>query len=85
MIQTIQLRWDRTARPQPHQFGMARMAATHVEIQGMELEIFTDVDEASRFLFGRCGVEGRQNSVIQVRRPAPRPGVSLRRVSLHGR
>lgn len=37
---------------QPHQFGVARMAATHVEIQDMIMEIFTDLDEASRWLLG---------------------------------
>ena len=36
--------------PEPHQFGMARMAATHHDLQGLEMEIFTDLDEAFRWL-----------------------------------
>ena len=36
--------------PEAHQFGMARMAATHHDLQGLELEIFTDLDEAVRWL-----------------------------------
>ncbi len=35
---------------EPHQFGVARMAATHVEMHGMELGIFTDIQEASMWL-----------------------------------
>jgi len=35
---------------EPHQYGMARMAATHNEIQGLEMRIFTDFDEAFRWL-----------------------------------
>lgn len=34
----------------PHQFGLARMAATHLDLQGMELGIFTDFDEAVQWL-----------------------------------
>jgi hypothetical protein len=36
--------------PEPHQFGMARMAASHHEIQGLEMSIFTDLEEAFRWL-----------------------------------
>jgi hypothetical protein len=39
---------------QTHQYGLARMAATHVEMQGMQLEIFTDLEEASQWLLGRA-------------------------------
>jgi hypothetical protein len=35
---------------QLHQLGMARMAATHLDLRGMELEIFTDLNEAVRWL-----------------------------------
>lgn len=35
---------------QLHQFGLARMAATHVELRGMESGIFRDFDEASTWL-----------------------------------
>jgi hypothetical protein len=35
---------------QPHQFGMARMAATYLDLKGLELEIFTDMDEATHRL-----------------------------------
>jgi hypothetical protein len=34
----------------PHQFGMARMAATHVELRGLELAIFHDFDQAAAWL-----------------------------------
>ena len=34
----------------PSQFGMARMAATHLELRGMTLGIFTDLDEAVKWL-----------------------------------
>jgi hypothetical protein len=33
-----------------HQFGMARMAATHLDLTGLELEIFKDMDEALLWL-----------------------------------
>jgi len=36
--------------PEPHQFGMARMAATHHGLQGLDMEIFTDMGEALRWL-----------------------------------
>ena len=36
--------------PKPHQYGLARMAATHLECQGMCLEIFLDIGEAERWL-----------------------------------
>jgi hypothetical protein len=36
--------------PKAFQYGLARMAATHVEFQGMQLEIFQDMDEAERWL-----------------------------------
>jgi hypothetical protein len=36
--------------PEPHQIGMARMVATHHEIQGVEMSIFTDLEEALRWL-----------------------------------
>jgi hypothetical protein len=35
---------------QPHQLGMARMAAAHLDLRGMELEIFTDLDKALQWL-----------------------------------
>ena len=35
---------------QPHQFGVARMAAAHIEPRGMQLEIFTDITKASEWL-----------------------------------
>jgi len=35
---------------EPHQFGMARMASIHLDLRGMELEIFTDLNEAERWL-----------------------------------
>lgn len=35
---------------QPHQFGVARMAAAHIETRGMQFEIFTDVATASQWL-----------------------------------
>lgn len=40
--------------PQTHQYGLARMAATHVEMHGMELQIFTDMDAASQWLLGQA-------------------------------
>ncbi len=39
---------------QPHQFGLARMAEIHLDIKGLELEIFTDLDDALHWL-GRAG------------------------------
>ena len=39
---------------QPHQFGMARMAAVHIEMRGMQLGIFTEVESASQWLLGRA-------------------------------
>ncbi len=33
-----------------HQVGMAHMAATHLELRGMELQIFTDREEALQWL-----------------------------------
>ena len=36
--------------PEPHQIGMARMVATHHEIQGLEMSIFNDLEEALRWL-----------------------------------
>ena len=35
---------------QPHQFGVARMAAAHIETRGMQFEIFTDLAKASAWL-----------------------------------
>jgi hypothetical protein len=35
---------------QPHQFGVARMAAAHIESRGMQFEIFTDIAKASEWL-----------------------------------
>jgi hypothetical protein len=39
---------------QTHQYGLARMAATHVEMHGMELQIFTDIEAASQWLLGQA-------------------------------
>lgn len=36
--------------PRPHQYGLARMEAAHLEFQGMELEVFSDVNEALMWL-----------------------------------
>jgi len=38
------------AGPRPHQYGIARMEAAHLEFQGMEMEVFCDVDEALLWL-----------------------------------
>jgi len=38
------------AGPRPHQYGMARMEAAHLEFQGLELEVFCDVNEALLWL-----------------------------------
>jgi hypothetical protein len=35
---------------EPHQFGLARMAEIHLDIKGLELEIFTDLDDALQWL-----------------------------------
>jgi hypothetical protein len=35
---------------QPHQFGLARMAATHLDTKGLDLEIFADMEEALSWL-----------------------------------
>jgi hypothetical protein len=35
---------------QPHQYGVARMAAAHIETRGMQFEIFTDIDKACEWL-----------------------------------
>jgi hypothetical protein len=37
-------------RPQPNQFGVARMATTHHEMAGLEMDIFTDFEAAFRWL-----------------------------------
>lgn len=37
-------------RPQPNQFGVARMATTHHEMAGLEMDIFTDFEEALQWL-----------------------------------
>ena len=42
---------------QPHQFGVARMAAAHIETRGMQFEIFTDIAKASKWL-----AEGRSST-----------------------
>jgi hypothetical protein len=39
---------------QTHQFGMARMAAVHVEMRGMDLGIFSDLESASQSLLERA-------------------------------
>ncbi len=39
---------------QTHQFGMARMAAAHVEMRGLQLGIFTELESASQWLLGRA-------------------------------
>ena len=36
--------------PKPHQYGLARMASVHSETNGIELEIFTEMDEALEWL-----------------------------------
>ncbi len=36
--------------PKAYQFGVARMASTHAEIRGMQMEIFTDLNEALQWL-----------------------------------
>ena len=36
--------------PEPHQIGMARMVATHHELQGLAMSIFNDLAEAFRWL-----------------------------------
>jgi len=38
------------AGPRPHQYGMARMEAAHLEFQGLEMEVFCDVNEALLWL-----------------------------------
>ena len=43
---------------QAHQFGMARMAAAHVEMRGMELGIFGALESASEWLLGRAPSKG---------------------------
>ena len=35
---------------QLHQLGMARMAAAHLDLKGLELEIFTEMDEALQWV-----------------------------------
>ena len=39
---------------QTHHFGMARMAAAHIEMRGMQLGIFTDVESVSQWVLGRA-------------------------------
>jgi hypothetical protein len=34
----------------PHQYGLARMAATYLDFEGMEMEIFKELDEAIEWL-----------------------------------
>ncbi|HEV3330271.1 MAG TPA: hypothetical protein VG096_04775 [Bryobacteraceae bacterium] len=41
--------------PKAYQYGLARMAAAHVEFQGMTLEIFQDIYEAKRWLSNTAG------------------------------
>jgi len=36
--------------PKPHQYGLARMEAAHLEFQGMEMEVFESVEEALLWL-----------------------------------
>lgn len=43
---------------QTHQFGMARMAAAHVEMRGLQLGIFSDLESASQWLLGRASSKG---------------------------
>jgi len=50
---------------QPHQFGVARMAATHVEIQNMETQIFTDMDAAASWLLGSSLAESGADSAAK--------------------
>jgi hypothetical protein len=38
------------AGPRPHQYGLARMEAAHLEFQGMELEVFSEFNEAVLWL-----------------------------------
>jgi hypothetical protein len=35
---------------EPHQFGLARMADIHLDIKGLELELFTDLDDGLHWL-----------------------------------
>jgi hypothetical protein len=37
---------------QPHQYGIGRMLATYLELEGLEMRIFTDLGEAWRWLSG---------------------------------
>ena len=43
-------RFAMVSGPRAHEFGLARMCATHLELQGLELEIFTEFDDAMRWL-----------------------------------
>jgi hypothetical protein len=39
-----------------HQYGMARMAGIYLDLQGMTLEIFADLAEATDWLLGRSHI-----------------------------
>jgi hypothetical protein len=39
-----------------HQYGMARMAGIYLDLQGMTLEIFNDLEEAMDWLLGRSDI-----------------------------
>ena len=41
----------------PHQFGLARMAQSYLACREMELQIFTDFDEALKWLSTPCAAD----------------------------
>lgn len=48
--------------PQPHQFGLARMAQSYLDLLGMELRIFTDLAEALKWLSPATAAEAAVQS-----------------------
>jgi hypothetical protein len=46
--------------PRVHQYGLARMAATHLDFEGMEMEIFRDLESAIAWLEA-AGKKGHAN------------------------
>jgi len=48
-----------------HQYGIARMEAAHLEYEGMEPEIFRDIDEARQWLASPHHCDSRRGSARQ--------------------
>jgi hypothetical protein len=56
--QGISRRFAIVINSQPHQYGLARMAGIYLDLQEMTLEIFSDLEEAMRWLMAKAKQAG---------------------------